>query len=320
MLRLSGLIAVGALTGCGPTAETPCTYNGRGYSLGDQFTAVDGCNSCSCGASGQIACTLIACDGNQTGYDAARPSPGTDGGGPMSSSDAGVLTVDGTGPKSGTDGATDAGLTPTGDTGAGGVSGTAGAGALTGGSTGGGTGTDGVGGGRGAGGARGTGDGGAPSGAGCFFADTYTYGPSGGRSLSQDTTTLSPTTPYRHERRVGASDPSPLSCAPALPMCGDATHLDAADILRDLADVDVQLALSNGTPPSYGRDTRLVDGQVFVLARADGHGFVVGQACTTTDAPCTPIPPGVQTLVNDLTALDTQQLADPACVALAAAR
>lgn len=37
-----------------------CTYNGVKYANGEGFTAVDGCNSCSC-QNGQVGCTMIAC-------------------------------------------------------------------------------------------------------------------------------------------------------------------------------------------------------------------------------------------------------------------
>jgi len=45
-----------------------CQYGGYGYSAGDSFPALDGCNTCSCSASGEVACTQKACACN----------PGTD--------------------------------------------------------------------------------------------------------------------------------------------------------------------------------------------------------------------------------------------------
>lgn len=39
-----------------------CKYNGKIYKLGDGFASTDGCNTCSCGEGGQVACTLMACD------------------------------------------------------------------------------------------------------------------------------------------------------------------------------------------------------------------------------------------------------------------
>jgi hypothetical protein len=38
-----------------------CAYDGKLYSPGDGFTAVDGCNHCTCYSDGTVGCTLIAC-------------------------------------------------------------------------------------------------------------------------------------------------------------------------------------------------------------------------------------------------------------------
>ena len=38
-----------------------CLYGGERYDVGDSFPSDDGCNSCSCTAGGQVACTLRAC-------------------------------------------------------------------------------------------------------------------------------------------------------------------------------------------------------------------------------------------------------------------
>ncbi|HEX2657967.1 MAG TPA: hypothetical protein VHU40_06830 [Polyangia bacterium] len=38
-----------------------CTYGGKTYGLGDSFPDLDGCNKCSCGAGGQVSCSLLAC-------------------------------------------------------------------------------------------------------------------------------------------------------------------------------------------------------------------------------------------------------------------
>lgn len=39
-----------------------CSYNGKLYKPDEAFTALDGCNSCSCGADNQISCTAMACE------------------------------------------------------------------------------------------------------------------------------------------------------------------------------------------------------------------------------------------------------------------
>jgi hypothetical protein len=44
-----------------PWTQATCTYNGQEYQIGESVPSVDGCNSCSCDESGQIACTEMAC-------------------------------------------------------------------------------------------------------------------------------------------------------------------------------------------------------------------------------------------------------------------
>ena len=41
--------------------STPCKYDGRAYKRGAQFPASDGCNTCSCGEDGLVACSEIGC-------------------------------------------------------------------------------------------------------------------------------------------------------------------------------------------------------------------------------------------------------------------
>ncbi len=38
-----------------------CTYNGASFTSGDSFPSTDGCNTCSCSASGSVACTKQTC-------------------------------------------------------------------------------------------------------------------------------------------------------------------------------------------------------------------------------------------------------------------
>lgn len=52
-------MAVSCQTG---SKEIACAYNGDRYNPGETFTAEDGCNTCSCGQDGSIACTEIACE------------------------------------------------------------------------------------------------------------------------------------------------------------------------------------------------------------------------------------------------------------------
>src|SRR5579862_6713975 len=58
---LCPLALVLATADCGGrAAATSCEYAARDYPLGASFTAVDGCNRCTCSADG-VACTEIAC-------------------------------------------------------------------------------------------------------------------------------------------------------------------------------------------------------------------------------------------------------------------
>lgn len=43
------------------TSAPKCTYGGQGYQPGDRFEALDGCNTCTCSASGAISCSKLAC-------------------------------------------------------------------------------------------------------------------------------------------------------------------------------------------------------------------------------------------------------------------
>lgn len=61
-------VVVGAECDGGPCAADGgsndgdgCLYNGKRYRVGESFSSEDGCNSCSCTAGGQVACTLRAC-------------------------------------------------------------------------------------------------------------------------------------------------------------------------------------------------------------------------------------------------------------------
>jgi hypothetical protein len=59
-----------------------CDYGGAIYRAGATFTAVDGCNTCSCGADGLVACTkklCFACVYNGVGYPVGASFPSTDG-------------------------------------------------------------------------------------------------------------------------------------------------------------------------------------------------------------------------------------------------
>ena len=152
----------------------------------------------------------------------------------------------------------------------------------------------------------------------CGFDTAYTFGNTGGLAIYEDDVTLAPPASYTHTRHPLTTTPPDISCAPALPACNAANLIDVADVMRDIADPDLQSILSKGAKPGpvLGADSRPVDGQVFKFVRSDGVGFFVGSPCTAGSVQCVPIPAGVAKLVGDLRALDTQQLKDASCASL----
>ena len=166
----------------------------------------------------------------------------------------------------------------------------------------------------------------------CSLDATYTYRDDGGAVAYADHMTLAPPSSYRIDRIPSSSSGNGVSCAPALPACQDATAIDAWDISGDVLLPDVASALAQAVPPFYGHDQRPVDGTVFLLARnavpsspagtpcdpsdVGCRGFAVGSPCGAADTGCTPIPPGIQKLVDDLRALDQHQRQDPGCASL----
>ncbi|HET7505795.1 MAG TPA: hypothetical protein VFK02_32475 [Kofleriaceae bacterium] len=66
---LFAIVATLALPACGDSKSdtAACTYRGTSYAVGDVFPQGDGCNSCTCTASG-VSCTARAC--TDAGVDA----------------------------------------------------------------------------------------------------------------------------------------------------------------------------------------------------------------------------------------------------------
>jgi len=151
----------------------------------------------------------------------------------------------------------------------------------------------------------------------CRIDTPYTYGDTGGLVAYEDATTLTPPWSWTRTRTSHVMSTASGSCEVRL-LClidGDGSMVDVERIKVDIADGAVQAAFAMATPPTYGRDTRPVDGTVFQFLRDDGRGFVVGSPCTGS-AGCTDAPAGIATLVADLRTLDERQLMDPSCAAL----
>jgi hypothetical protein len=151
----------------------------------------------------------------------------------------------------------------------------------------------------------------------CVIDATYRYGDTGGFSLYEDTTTLAPARAWTRTRVSHVPDVPNGSCAVPLPcdITGESVAVEIERIKADFTDVDVQSALVMATPPTYGHDSRPVDGSVFQFLRDDGRGFVVGDTCGGFTG-CVEAPAGVTKLIADLRALDARQLMDASCAAL----
>lgn len=149
----------------------------------------------------------------------------------------------------------------------------------------------------------------------CTFATTYVINDGGGLLPMADTATLTPPASFHYERMVFTGDAGRASCDPAMPSCGDPARVDSQDVELALNHPDVQAALAMTTVPFYG-NRGVADGPNFNFMRADGRGFNAGLACDTPSTTCTPIPAGINALVDLLRALIRQQRMDPSCAAI----
>jgi hypothetical protein len=77
---LLGAVAL-ALGACGSSSSKSCVYGGKSHSVGETFPDSDHCNTCSCGANGAVACTLLACapDGGAAGTSGGAGTTGAAG-------------------------------------------------------------------------------------------------------------------------------------------------------------------------------------------------------------------------------------------------
>jgi len=108
---------------------------------------------------------------------------------------------------------------------------------------------------------------------------------------------------------MSSSPPATTTCGNVVP-CGVASAVSIEDLNAALANADVVAAFA-AAPITYGRDMRPVDGSVFEVTQG-GHSVVVGIPCSGSIT-CTPIPAGVQALMDLLRRLDAERLAEPDC-------
>ena len=329
------------------TGQKTCGYAGKTYRSGTTFPSTDGCNTCSCGSSGAVACTLMACLGDagyQPADDAAKadlvPAPAdvfVPGDDASSSGDVAAdsrTTADAVADtKPAADAAND--LTPPADAGndkpmldAGDVAKDTPSACLwqdaslsVGGSV-----FDGcntcvcMSGGMMACTARAcmSPDSGQDA---CTLTTTIAFGYSGGLVAYQDGYNLGSSTGLTVTRTYvrGVVDGAAVrTCAPPLPACGTTSAVSVSTIVADLAAADVQSAFAPGTtPPIFGVDQRPTDGAIWSISLASGGSVLVGAPCPSpTMNSCRPIPAGVQKLADDLKSLAAAAEAESACSGL----
>lgn len=143
---------------------------------------------------------------------------------------------------------------------------------------------------------------------------SLSWGDTGGLVIYFDTSSLASCRTYTRIRHLN-SDGGTLSCTTEVGACA-AAPVAIGDVEHALAHPDVVAAFAKPTTPVYGNDSRPVDGSILEITK-DGKSIDVGGDCGTSSAPaCVPIPPGISALASVLRALDTQELAKPACAAL----
>lgn len=154
----------------------------------------------------------------------------------------------------------------------------------------------------------------------CDIPATYTYGLDGGITPSRNVVTLAPGRSFTFRRTpFGLLDAGVCncSCTTMLDYCGtsDGGTIDTLGVINAFNDREVMAAFADQATTLYGRDTRPVDGQVFVVTRGDGRHFEIGDDCGGAMS-CRAIPAGLARLRTLLTNLEAQELTRPACAAL----
>jgi hypothetical protein len=135
---------------------------------------------------------------------------------------------------------------------------------------------------------------------------SLSWGDIGGFVASNDRSTLSPCSAYRHARdMLGVGGMVLRECERMLPCMGSGLH-GISDVTRALQHPDVQAALGAGKV-LFGVDSRALDGQIFEIEQG-GRVINVGSPCAGGAAACTPIPLGVNALVQLLRDIDEEQL------------
>ena len=147
--------------------------------------------------------------------------------------------------------------------------------------------------------------------AACSIDQHYRFYMSGGLVQTTVISELQPDAAYG--RTLTMRDSTMRSCASLLPACGS-KQVDAGQLRAALLAADVVSGFGDGSLV-YGLDSRPVDGQVFVIERADQKQLVVGSDCQGQSG-CRAIPKGVAALVTLLGRLSDEQAAMGPCQGL----
>lgn len=158
-----------------------------------------------------------------------------------------------------------------------------------------------------------------PPGSKCSFDSVYFYSRNVVGAGVQDEVTLGSNatsgSTYTYKRtKVVDGGLVTRSCSAPWPMCGGLQALDVADIMKDLQEPQIEMALK-GSPVQFGRQDSSAGAVNLVFTRADGSGFSVGSPCAG-EVGCLEIPEPVSNLWKDLAALDAQQLQSTTCAVL----
>ena len=139
------------------------------------------------------------------------------------------------------------------------------------------------------------------------IGETLDFGWTGGFTIYEDTSSVASCRTYTLAR-MDRSTSMTTTCTNEVPCTEDAVTM--AELLAALAHPDVVAAFA-AAPVTYGRDMRPVDAPIYSVTQA-GRTFLVGSPCAGSGG-CTPIPTGVQALVDLLQALAGERLEEEDC-------
>lgn len=150
----------------------------------------------------------------------------------------------------------------------------------------------------------------------CSLDQRYQFGYAGGNAIYHDAYTLTASGQLTKQRvdtgRAPANDAGTArQCVVTLPACGS-DAVDPADLTAALEAASESWATA---PNLFGVDPRPYDGQVLVIARADGKTIELGDACDNSVG-CRPLTPALEALRTVFARLIQETSESPACANL----